>query len=119
MITIGVIGSRKFEDYYHFSNKLMYFISNIKDDIQFVSGGCKSGADNLIKKYCIENGYNLIEHLPDYEKYKGKVAPLKRNHKIVDDSDMLIAFWNEMSKGTEYTIKLAQEKGIPIRIVKV
>jgi len=119
MKTIAVIGSRSFNQYEYFKNKLQFLISNLKEDIQFVSGGAKSGADNLIKRFCAEENYKLIEHLPDYEKYSGKVAPIKRNHLIVDDADLLIAFHNQVSKGTAYTIKLAQKKEIPLRIIKL
>jgi hypothetical protein len=37
-------------------------------------------------------------------------TPLKRNHHIVDAADQLIAFWDEKSKGTKYTIDLARKK---------
>lgn len=119
MKTIAVIGSRNFSEYEYFKHKLQYLISNIQEDIQYVSGGCKSGADNLLVKFCAEQNYKLIEHLPDYNKYSGKIAPLKRNELIVEDADMLVAFWNQISKGTAYTINLAEKKGIPVRIVKL
>lgn len=46
---IAVIGSRGFSEYEFFKEKLEYLIQNIKEDIQFVSGGAKSGGDALIK----------------------------------------------------------------------
>lgn len=117
--TIAVVGSRNFNDYEYFKNKLQYLISNITEDIQFVSGGAKSGADFLVKRFCREENYKLIEHLPDYEKYPPKVAPLKRNHLVVDDADMLVAYYNGVSRGTKYTLNLGEKKGIPIRIVEL
>lgn len=119
MKKIAVIGSRNYSDYEFFKKRLIYLISNIKEDITFVSGGAKSGADFLIKKYCLVEDYKLIEHLPDYERYSGRLAPLKRNSLIVDEADMMVAFWNGLSTGTAYTVKLAQKKNIPIRIVNI
>jgi len=116
---IAVIGSRGFNDEIFFDLKLRHLISNIQEDITFVSGGAKSGGDKLIKYWCKKNNYPLIEYLPDYEKFSGKVAPIKRNHTIVDNSDFLIAFWDNISNGTKYTINLAREKKIPVRIVTV
>ena len=46
--------------------------------------------------------------LPDYKTY-GRVAPLKRNYLIVSYCDVVIAFWDGKSRGTEYTINLAKK----------
>lgn len=56
-------------------------------------------------------------YLPEYNKYPPKVAPIKRNQKIVDASDYLIAITTG-SNGTASAIKMAEKKGIPIKIVK-
>lgn len=117
MPKIAVIGSRSFLDFELFTAKIEYLIQDIKEEIEFVSGGAK-GADSLCKRYCEENNYKIIEFLPEYDKYPPKVAPLKRNHQIVDYADMLIAFTTG-SSGTAYTIKLAEKKEIPIRIIKI
>jgi len=116
MSKIAVIGSRSFLDFNFFSAKLEYLLQNT-EEIEFVSGGA-IGTDRLCKRYAEENNYKITEFLPDYEKYSGKVAPLKRNHQIVEAAQMLIAFTTG-SSGTAYTIKLAEKKGIPIRIIKV
>jgi len=115
--TIAVIGSRGFNDYNCFKERIKFFTQNI-ENYSFTSGGA-NGADKFISDYCKEFGYELTEHLPDYNKYSGKVAPIKRNHLIVEDADLLIAFWDGVSRGTAYTLKLADKKGIPIRIVKI
>ena len=116
---VAVIGSRGFDAYVFFSDKLEYLISNLEGEIEFVSGGCKSGADALIKRYCEEKNIKLTEFLPDYNKYPGKVSPIKRNDEIVQYATHLIAFYDGASKGTGYTIKQAQKKGIPIKIITI
>ena len=118
MITIGISGSRGFTHYESFKKAVLFYISSIKEDVQFVSGGAHSGADKLIEKFCIEESDHLIVHLPDYETH-GKKAPILRNTFIVDDSDMMIFFWDGKSRGTKDTIEKAKNKGIPIRIVKI
>jgi len=114
---VAVIGSRNFYDYNLFAAKIDYFTKNIPD-ICFVSGGCKTGADNLIERYCNDNNLPILIFYPDYYQYS-KRAPLVRNQEIVDNSDMLIAFWDGESRGTKHTIDLAEKKGIPSRIVKI
>ncbi len=115
---IAVIGSRGFSDYPLFCEKLEYLIQNLKGEITFVSGGCKSGGDRLISEYCKEKGLPLIEHLPDWDTFSKKAGFL-RNQLIVDDADCLIAFWDGISKGTLSSIKMAEKKGIKIKIVKI
>jgi len=119
IIKIAVIGSRGFFNYNFFKEKLEYLIQNIKEDIVFVSGGAKSGGDALIKRYCEENNLPLIEFLPEYDKYPPKIAPIKRNQQIVDESDIMIAFWDNSSRGTKSAIEMGRKKRIIIKIVKI
>ena len=116
-VKIAVVGSRGFEDYDFFRAKLEYLIKDLGEEIDYVSGGCKSGADALIKKYCLENQYEIIEHLPNWELY-GKRAGFIRNQLIIDDATHLIAFWDGKSRGTLSSIKMAEKKEIPIKIIK-
>jgi len=114
---VAVIGTRGYSDTEHFSAWVKYYTQNL-EKICFVSGGCRSGADSLIELYATANENNMLVFYPQYDVY-GKSAPLERNKQIVEGSDILIAFWDGVSSGTGHTIKLAQEKGIPIRIVDV
>jgi len=118
MVKIAVIGSRNFSDYNFFREKLEYLIKDLGEEIDYISGGCKSGGDALIKKYCDENQYELVEHLPDWNLH-GKKAGFLRNQLIIDDATHLIAYWDGVSKGTLSSIKMAEKKGIPIKIVKI
>ena len=44
-------------------------------------------------------------------------APLKRNDKIIEYADEIIAFWNGKSKGTEYVIKKCKNINKKIKII--
>jgi len=62
-------------------------------EIEIVSGGAKgidTDAANLGRKYF--NGSTVFE--PEYDKYPGRVAPLKRNETIADYSDVLLVVYN-------------------------
>lgn len=69
---------------------------------EIVSGGAR-GIDSCAKEYAISHGITITEFLPEYNKYK-KGAPLKRNIKIVQYADEVLAFWDGKSKGTEFVI---------------
>lgn len=70
---------------------------------EIVSGGAK-GIDMCARQYALEHRIKLTEFIPEYEKY-GRAAPLKRNMKIICYADVVIAFWDGTSKGTEYVIR--------------
>ena len=67
------------------------------------------------KVYLDKGNLKLIEFPPEYDKY-GRGAPLVRNKLIVEECDCLIAFWDDTSRGTKYTIDYAHQLGKPIKI---
>ncbi len=81
-----------------------------------ISGGAR-GVDAIAEAYARHHGIKSIIHYPDYDRF-GRGAPLKRNDLIVDDADLVIAFWNGRSRGTLYTINKAREKGKPVQIIR-
>lgn len=117
MNVIAVIGSRNFSDYPFFAEKLEHLLQNLSD-YSFVSGGTKSGGDFLIKRYSKENNFKLVEHLPDWELHK-KAAGVIRNKLIINDATHVIAFWDGTSRGTANSLKLAEKRNLPIKIVQI
>jgi len=108
---IGVVGSRQFSDYTKLCNVLTPLMP-----FTLVSGGAK-GADKLSEQFADEHNLEKIIHKPNWKKY-GRGAGFIRNADIVADSDVLVAFWDGKSKGTENSIDIARKKRIPIITVK-
>lgn len=99
---VGVIGSRDFSDYALMCKTLSnYKISSI------VSGGAR-GADKLAARFAKENNIKLKEFIPDWT--IGKHAGFLRNSEIVNESDIIIAFWDGKSNGTLDSIKKAKKQ---------
>lgn len=111
-IYVGIVGSRTFDDYEFLCKKLSWVTYET-----IVSGGAK-GADFLGKKFAKENNLPYIEFPAKWKKH-GKSAGYKRNIKIVDKSDLIIAFWDGQSKGTKHTIDIATKTKTPIIIYEV
>ena len=109
---IGVVGSRNFDDY----KKLEKELNKIEGITEIVSGGAK-GADTLAREFAEKNDIKLTEFKPDYEQY-GRGAPIRRNKKIVEYSDQIIAFWDGESRGTKNTIDIAEKQDKPIIIIR-
>lgn len=107
--TIGVVGSRNFDDYHYLVQVL-----NRYNFLNIVSGGAE-GADQLAESYAIDHNINFQEFLPDWDKY-GKSAGPRRNQQIVEASDELIVFWDGKSKGAKSTINLARQMKVPVHI---
>lgn len=121
---IAVVGSRDFKEielikctmYYYF--KELHFGCAEKDT--FISGGAR-GVDSLAEKEidCMNTIMNLKINkrifLPNWDKY-GKSAGFIRNKFIVDEADIVLAFWDGSSKGTKHSIDLAVMAGKPVNI---
>lgn len=74
---------------------------------EIISGGAR-GIDTLAEEWADKNGISKIIIKPEYERYK-RGAPLKRNEKIVELADVIIALWDGKSRGTKFTIDYAKE----------
>lgn len=112
MIT-AVIGSRNFTDY----KLLESTLESLPEITQIVSGGAK-GADSLAKTYAEQHQLPLVIFKPDWKQY-GKGAGIVRNRQIIDAAQMVVAFWDGVSKGTASSLALAKAKGIPVHIIKI
>lgn len=111
---IGIVGSRDFSDYSVLVSHIVEVI-NIRDITAIVSGGAY-GADSLGAKFGKEYGIPVEVFLPDWQTH-GKAAGFIRNSEIVNNSDMIIAFWDMESRGTKDTISKAQKKDVPVKVV--
>lgn len=115
MFKVIIAGSRSFRNYELLKHKCDEILKN-KEDIVVVSG-CASGADAFGVIYANERGFGIEKYPADWEKY-GKSAGYRRNEIMAAKAEALIAFWDGQSKGTAHMIKLAQEKGLKVRVVR-
>lgn len=105
----AIIGSRNFDDYFFLCNVLRrYKIDHI------VSGGA-NGADSLAHRYAINHSIPTTIYLADWAKY-GRAAGFRRNKDIVNDSEIVLAFWDGESKGTKNSIEYAKKLGKKVKI---
>ena len=83
---------------------IMLYLKHLSTAI--ISGGAR-GTDAYARDIAKIHGIELIEFLPQYDKFPSKVTPLMRNKLIVENSDCLLAFWDGESRGTKYTLDYA------------
>ena len=84
---------------------------------EIISGGAR-GVDTSVREYANAHGIPLTEILPDYKKYPGKIAPLKRNIEIIERADLVLAFWNGESHGTKFVIDNCRKLGKRVIVYK-
>lgn len=115
---LAIIGSREFDNYSLLCDTIeQYFGSNSDSyNISEVISGGANGADKMGANFAKEYGIKLTEFLPDWNLY-GKSAGFIRNAEIIKNSDMVLAFWNSVSKGTAHSLKLAKEQKKPTLII--
>lgn len=107
----AVIGSRSFANANLLEKTLdTYTITEL------ISGGAK-GADKLAEAYAKTRQIPSLIFLPDYQKYGGKSAPLKRNEQIIEAAEQVLAFWDQTSKGTLHAINYAKRLGKRVFII--
>jgi hypothetical protein len=107
---VAVIGSRSFNDYERLKDTLS------KIDVSLLVSGGANGADKLGEQYANENNIPTKIFLPDWEKH-GKAAGFLRNTDIINEAELVVAFWDGSSNGTRDSIQKAEKQGKKVMIV--
>lgn len=105
---VAVIGSRGLK-----ADNLGEYLP--KGTTEIIYGGAK-GANACVREYAKSHNIKLTEILPEYKKY-GLNAPLKRNMTIIESADIVLAFWDDKSRGTKFVIEKCYETGKRIYVV--
>ena len=91
------------------------FILSLPDHVTIISGGAK-GPDTVAVETAKKRGLAYKVWDAEWRIY-GKQAGYIRNHQIVNDCDVLVAFWNGDSKGTRHSIDFADKQGKRVIII--
>ena len=116
MFKVIIAGSRGFTDYDLLTQTVDNLLTNIKDNIEIVSGTA-NGADKLGERYAENRCLDVKKFPANWDTY-GKRAGYLRNEQMAKYADALIAFWDGKSKGTNHMIELAENNHLKIRVIK-
>ena len=115
---LAVVGSRTFND----KGKLYDVLTKNYDRIKLIISGGAKGADSLAVEWAIDYGipYLVFPALwrDPFTGVQNKGAGFKRNVLIVEQADVVMAFWDGKSAGTAHTIEMAKQRNKPVRIIK-
>ena len=115
---LAIVGSRTFNDFDLLVKWIRPFKRYATTPIEIMSGGAP-GADSLAKKYAKSPSLfntTYTEYPAEWNKY-GKSAGFIRNQIIIDNCDMVLAFWDGQSRGTADTIEKAKKAKRPTFII--
>lgn len=102
MLRIAIVGSRKFAD----EALVRHTVHSLPRDWTVVSGGAY-GPDTWAVEEAESLGMGYVEYLADWS--YGKGAGFARNTTIVENSDLVVAFWDGSSRGCIDTIQKAAQ----------
>ncbi len=103
---VAIVGSRDWNDYAKFRQYMNSFSKHIAIDM-VISGGA-AGVDSMAYHYAVENGITFVCHPPKPEDgYPAKF--FRRNLRIVEQAECVIAFPKGKSTGTRHSIRLAEK----------
>lgn len=110
-MNVAIVGSRGFKNYEYLEKSISIYFKSIS---KVISGGAK-GADSLAKRFAQEKNIEYIEYPADWDQH-GKAAGFIRNLEIVNNCDVLVAYWDSVSNGTKHSINIARKTDKPVLI---
>lgn len=120
LTTVWVAGGRDFDNWQLLVLKLGALTANLHP-IKIVEGGA-TGADQMAGRWADQMGYKHKTIEAEWELYatagQKNPAGMIRNRELCAMADVAIFFWDGRSPGTENSIELAKQKGIPHRVIR-
>ena len=103
-----IAGSRDFEDY----ERMCAFLEKMPwlSKVTAVISGRARGADRLGERWAKDKGIEVIARPADWDKH-GKAAGHIRNAEMAKEGDLLVAFWDGVSRGTKNMINTMSKLG--------
>lgn len=116
---VAVVGSRDFTNRFLAFSALDAFQEHLlsnKETISAIVSGEARGADAIGKEWAKRNKVSYNGH-PPVGDLSNPAVYHERNQKIVDDSHIIIAFWDMKSRGTLSTINKAKAAKKHVEII--
>ena len=108
---IAIVGSRG----YPYPALVEAYVDSLPEDTVVVSGGA-ADVDTIATSRARARGLpEPLIFLPDWKRYGRAAGPI-RNEEIVRNAGAVTAFWDEKSRGTASTIRLARKYRKPLTI---
>jgi len=115
-VRIIVAGSRGYNNKKEFHEILTEYVERFNEDILFISGKAKTGADDLIIQWCKKFNYPCLEMPANWEEYQ-KSAGYIRNTAMSEIATHCILFRTPTSPGSKHMHDIAIDKHLIVKDV--
>lgn len=113
---VAIVGSRDWNNYNLFKSYIDKFREYIQIDM-IISGGAR-GVDSMSYEYAVEKGITFVCHPPKPEEgYPNKF--FRRNVRIINQAECVIAFPKGKSSGTRHSISLAKRLNKELYVIEI
>lgn len=91
------------------------------DNVEIVSGHAR-GADALGERYAKSHGIQLKIFKAEWKSYGKAAGPIRNKAMLnyaMEETPVIIAFWNGVSRGTKNMVEQARKAGAEVNIVPI
>jgi len=110
-VRVAIVGSRHFPE----MERVRALVGSLPAGTTIVTGGA-SGVDAAAAEAARARGLGLQKLPPRMEEALDPNASAQRNQRLIEASDLLVAFWDGESNGTRGTIERAMALGREVHV---
>ena len=111
MLRVAIVGSRHFPDL----ERVESFVDGLPAGTRLVTGSA-SGVDAAASRAARRRGMAVQVIGAGFEEARDRGAAEARNQRLVDQCDLLVAFWDGESNGTRATVDRALASGRDVQV---
>ncbi len=107
----AIVGSRHFPELAQVAG----YVASLPAGSIVVTGSA-SGVDAEATRVARERGLSVIRVAASFEEARDAKVAADRNQKLIDQADVLVAFWDGASTGTRGTVERALDSGKEVHV---
>lgn len=113
MTRVGIVGSRRFPEL----ERVARYVRELPAGASIVTGSA-SGVDAAAARAARERGMPVRVVGASFEEAASAAAAASRNQRLIDQCDVLVAFWDGSSAGTRGTVERALDSGKEVHVFR-
>ena len=110
---VGIVGSRHYPDL----EKVEGYVEALPAGSRVVTGSA-SGVDAAATRAARRKGIAVQTVPASFEEAKDRGAAELRNRRLIEQCDVIVAFWDGSSEGTRMTVERALDSGKEVHVFR-
>jgi hypothetical protein len=117
-VKLLVVGSRSIHDPKIVSTIIDEFVARHNLTVDTLINGGAQGVDTYAERWAVVRDIPVAKYLPQYDKYIGREAPLKRNEEMARVADTCLIIWDGHSSGSMHMAACMRKASKPVEIIE-